>query len=163
MARAQTDNAVAPLWGYYVLVDVVSASGETRRVLLFKADAHLAHPPWIPGLVQMTQQVLDDSGCGWIYSVGTAGGSRDDVRLGDVSITNSGHILLQKPENAGATITSGLTVTGDVVPADRSPAAGAVAPLPHGSGRDRGGAAGRAAATPRQGSRVHTAGARATS
>lgn len=111
-----TDNTVAPLWGYYALVDVATSGGATRRVLLFKADAHLAHPPWIPGLVQMTQQVLDDSGCGWIYSIGTAGGSRDDVRLGDVSVTNAGQILLQKAENAGGPITSGLTVTGDAFP-----------------------------------------------
>src|SRR4051812_6239433 len=111
-----TDNAVAPLWGYYQLVDIETTGSGTKRVLLFKCDAHLAHPPWIEGLVQMVKQVLEDSQASWIYSIGTAGGSRDDVRLGDVPLTNTAHILLQKPQNAGVPI-GGQTFTCDQFPA----------------------------------------------
>jgi hypothetical protein len=117
VGAALTDNAVAPLWGYYRVVDLTTAGGQTRRVLLFKADAHLAHPPWIPGLVQMIKQVLDDSGCESIYTNGTAGGSRDDIRLGDVAVTNAGYILLKRPENLGGPIASATTVTDTAFPA----------------------------------------------
>jgi nucleoside phosphorylase len=115
VGTAQSDNAVAPLWGYYQLVDVATSAGATVRVLLFKCDAHLAHPPWIEGLIQMVQQVLTDSKPSWIYSIGTAGGSREDLRLGDVPLTNVAHIQLEKPENGGVPI-SGQTFTCEAFP-----------------------------------------------
>lgn len=112
----QTDYEGAPLWGFYALVDLTTAEGDARRVLLFKADAHLAHPPWISGLIQMVQQVLNDSACSWIYSIGTAGGSRDTSRLGDVAVTNAGQVLLQNADNLTGPIATGSTVTGTSFP-----------------------------------------------
>lgn len=100
----------APLWGYYALVDVGPASGASKRVLLFKSDSHLAHPPWMPGLIQVVTQIVKDSAPGLVCSAGTAGGSRLDLRLGDVVLTNSGHVLLRDKENASPPI-SGQTFT----------------------------------------------------
>jgi hypothetical protein len=124
VGTALTDNTGAPLWGYYQLVDIATTAGATTRVLLFKCDAHLAHPPWIEGLVQMVKQVLDDSQAKQIYSIGTAGGSRLDVRLGDVPLTNTAHILLQNKENAGVPI-GGQTFTCDAFPEQDLLSAGA--------------------------------------
>ena len=87
-----------PLWGLYRLVDIPTRK-KKLRVLLFKCDAHLAYAPWLQGLAQMTAQILDETGASWIWSIGTAGGSRETENLGDVIITNSGTIKLQKPEN----------------------------------------------------------------
>lgn len=99
-----------PLWGYYQLVDIPGAGGAAQRVLLFKCDAHLAHAPWFQGLSQMVQLILADAQPSLILSIGTAGGSRPDVRLGDTVVTNAAHIQLQKPENAGSGI-DGQTFT----------------------------------------------------
>jgi hypothetical protein len=115
VAGASTDNPQAPLWGFYQLVDIATGAGDMRKVLLFKADAHLAHPPWIDGLIQMVDHVITDASPAWIYSIGTAGGSREDLRLGDVVITNAGHIELKNPENAGVKI-AGETFTGTAFP-----------------------------------------------
>jgi hypothetical protein len=93
--------AVAPLWGFYKLVEVMGAAG-AQRVLLFKCDSHLAHPPWFAGLVQMLETILADVEPTTIYTIGTAGASRPEIRLGDVVITNAGYIELQDPNNAGA-------------------------------------------------------------
>jgi hypothetical protein len=115
-----------PLWGYYSVVDVIPGKGDSTRVLLFKADAHLAHSPWLKGLIEMVERVLDDSRCDWIYSVGTAGGSRVSSRLGDVAVTNAGHVLLHQEENRAGPVKSGSTVTGasfprtDLIDASRS-------------------------------------------
>jgi len=102
-AGLATDNPLAPLWGYYNLVEV-GAGSEGLLVLLFKSDAHLAHPPWIAGLEQLLGQILDDSEVAWVYSVGTAGGSAESERLGDIVVTNSAHIQLKNPGNLGAPI-----------------------------------------------------------
>jgi nucleoside phosphorylase len=52
----------------------------------------------------MVQLILQDARPSIIYSIGTAGGTRPDVRLGDTVVTNAAKIQLQKPENAGAGI-----------------------------------------------------------
>jgi hypothetical protein len=111
----QTDYPASPLWGYYQLVDCTTAAGKTVRVLLFKADAHLAHPPWIDGLVAMTNEVLS-CGCEWIYSIGTAGGTVLAEQLGDVTVTNAAEILLKCPDNANGPLKSGASVTGTTFP-----------------------------------------------
>lgn len=95
----QTDNVPARLWGYYQVVRIGGA-----KVLLFKCDAHLAHPPWIKGLVEMLELILRDTEPSWIYSIGTAGGTRDDVRLGDVTVTNAAHIELKNDNNSDVPI-----------------------------------------------------------
>lgn len=99
-----------PLWGYYQLVDIPGAGGAPQRVLLFKCNTHLAHAPWFQGLAQMVQLILADAQPSLILSIGTAGGTRPDVRLGDTVVTNAAHIKLQNPENAGAGI-DGQTFT----------------------------------------------------
>jgi nucleoside phosphorylase len=101
-----TDNAYNPLWGYFRTVQiVVDSSGATKTVLLFKCGAHLAHPPWLAGLTVMVTQILDETRASWIYSIGTAGGTRPDVRLGDVVMTNAADIQLQNANNAGSPLT----------------------------------------------------------
>lgn len=90
-----------PLWGYYRMVTIPNASGKKQDVLLFKASAHLAYPPWLEGLLQMMSHIIDEAKPAKIYSIGTAGGSSDQERLGDTAITNSGHISLEKSENKG--------------------------------------------------------------
>jgi nucleoside phosphorylase len=115
---ASTDNPGAPLWGLYRLVDIATTTAKTQRVMVFKCDAHLAHPPWLDGLARMVGQILDETGASWIWSIGTAGGSRLDIRLGDVVITNAAHIQLQKPDNKASKINND-TFKGKVFPASK--------------------------------------------
>ena len=115
VAGHTSDNTGAPLWGAYRLVKMKGASGKPISVLLFKCDAHLAHPPWIAGLIQMTQQILDDSGAAWIYSIGTGGGSRVDECLGDVVVTNAAHIQLKNPNNTSSPL-GGTSISGKAFP-----------------------------------------------
>jgi nucleoside phosphorylase len=113
-----TDNSSTPLWGLYRLVDITTAKKKTLRVLLFKCDTHLAHPPYISGLEQITTQLIEETGCSWIWSIGTAGGSRETENLGDVVITNAGHIQLTLSEN----LSSGLnnkTIKGKAFPSTK--------------------------------------------
>jgi nucleoside phosphorylase len=98
------EQATSPLWGYYQMVEIDGATGQKQRVLLFKCDSHLAHPPWFKGLAQMVKLILEDTQPKVIYSIGTAGGTRLDVRLGDTVVTNAAYIKLEKPENADAGI-----------------------------------------------------------
>ena len=113
-----TDNTSAPLWGLYRVIDMKTSKKKTLRVLLFKCDTHLAHPPYASGLEQITNQLIDDTGCSWIWSIGTAGGSKESENLGDVVITNAGHIQLKLSEN----LSSGLnnkSVKGTAFPSTR--------------------------------------------
>lgn len=84
----------SPLWGEFRLVKI-----NQQTVLLFKSEAHLAHPPYISGLEAMVQQIVADVKPKQIYSIGTAGGSSLSEVLGDTVVTNSGHIILKKKEN----------------------------------------------------------------
>ncbi|MCL3779923.1 hypothetical protein EMN47_05910 [Prolixibacteraceae bacterium JC049] len=93
-SRNAMKSDFSKLWGYFRLVEI-----KGRRVMLFKSEAHLAHPPYIEGLTQMVQNIIDDSQPKHIYSIGTAGGSSLTEMLGDTVITNSGHIILEKKEN----------------------------------------------------------------
>ena len=104
-----TDNPDNPLWGYFRVVEVSTAAGDTGTVLLFKCGAHLAHPPWIAGLSQMVSQILEDAQPHRLYSIGTAGGTRPDVRIGDVVITDCAEIRLKMPDNTASPL-SGQTV-----------------------------------------------------
>jgi nucleoside phosphorylase len=99
-----------PLWGLYQLVDVPGPGGSSLRALLFKADTHLAHPPWYAGLTTMVEQILKESRVGAVYSVGTAGGGHPDQKLGEVVVTDAAHVQLKNPNNDGAGI-SGQTFT----------------------------------------------------
>src|SRR4029077_4586121 len=99
-ATLSTDNAMAPLWGSFRLVKITPKGGKARTVLLFKCNAHLAHPPWLSGLSAMLDQILSETRATCIYSIGTAGGTREDVRLGDVVVTNKAHLELKNPNNA---------------------------------------------------------------
>jgi hypothetical protein len=113
--RTTTKIPGPPLWGLYRLVDVVTPNGKARRVILFKCDTHLAHPPYLAGLAQFVGQVLDETGAGWIWSIGTAGGSRLEACLGDVVVTNAAHITLRLSENAKSPINN-RTFTGTAFP-----------------------------------------------
>jgi hypothetical protein len=93
----------APLWGRYRMVRLgTGASG--RTVLLFKCDTHLAYSPWLAGLETLVAQLLAETGATTIYSIGTAGGGLDTIRLGDVAITNAATLRMKEPDNAHAAI-----------------------------------------------------------
>lgn len=99
-AAFHADDQSGALWGSFQLVRILDRSQRPWRVLLFKSNAHLAHPPWIEGLTAMLRAILADSRPDRIYSIGTAGGSRLDQHLGDAVITNAAMMLLQRPDNA---------------------------------------------------------------
>ena len=105
------------LWGYYQLVDIAGkgAGAKKKRVLLFKADAHLSHSPWLAGLVTMVQTIAADTEPSLIYSIGTAGGASLSQNLGDVSITNSGKLQLELQENLSSGL-NGNTYTATTFP-----------------------------------------------
>jgi nucleoside phosphorylase len=94
------DPKSGALWGFFQLVEIVDRSTRPWRVLLFKSNSHLAHPPWIPGLSAMTRAILEDTKADRIYSIGTAGGSRLSQRLGDSVVTICAQLDLQRPQNS---------------------------------------------------------------
>ncbi len=87
------------LWGYYRLVQITGQSGKVLKVLLFKAQAHLAYDPYLAGLQAMTNAVLEDTGAAYLYSIGTAGGVGDGDLLGNTVVTNSGRLYMTNPNN----------------------------------------------------------------
>ncbi|MDY8138716.1 hypothetical protein [Aquimarina sp. 2201CG5-10] len=89
------------LWGYFRMVKITNKDGEDLKVLLFKSESHLSHPPYITGLSDMVKNIIDDSQPDKVYSIGTAGGARLDECLGDVAVTNMAKIELDKPQNKG--------------------------------------------------------------
>jgi hypothetical protein len=102
-ARGSADYVPDPqsglLWGLFQLVRIVDRSGRPWRVLLFKSNTHLAHPPWIGGLSAMMRCILEDATPDRVYSIGTAGGASLGQRLGDSIITNSAQLDLRRPQN----------------------------------------------------------------
>jgi nucleoside phosphorylase len=90
------------LWGYYQLVRINSVSGSSHTILLFKSDAHLAHPPYLEGLVNEVQDLLGDVGPARLYSIGTAGGATAQQNLGDVAITNCATCQLTLSANSSS-------------------------------------------------------------
>ena len=93
------DKKSGELWGLFQLVEITDFSGRPWRVLLFKSNSHLAHPPWIQGLSKMIDCILEDTDADRIFTIGTAGGARLDQKLGDSVITNSALLDLIRPEN----------------------------------------------------------------
>jgi nucleoside phosphorylase len=87
------------LWGLFQFVAITDQSGRRWRVLLFKSNSHLAHPPWIAGLSAMVRCILEDTHADRIYTIGTAGGARADQRLGDAVIANAAMLDMQRPQN----------------------------------------------------------------
>lgn len=97
----KADDASGQLWGSFQMVRITDRSNRPWRVLLFKSNSHLAHPPWIAGLTAMLGCILEDTRADRIYSIGTAGGARLDQRLGDSVITNAALLDLERPQNSG--------------------------------------------------------------
>ncbi|HEY4989444.1 MAG TPA: hypothetical protein VII09_06535 [Opitutaceae bacterium] len=87
-------GASSKLWGFYQLVQIKGAGGKTFKVLLFKSDAHLAHPPYILSLETLVTTLAKEVEPSRIYSIGTAGGANGTQRLGDVAITNAAKLQL---------------------------------------------------------------------
>jgi nucleoside phosphorylase len=98
-ALAKPAGPPPPLWGLYVLVEIQAKSGPLK-VLLFKSNSHLAHAPGLSALADMTARIIDEVKPKHLYSIGTAGGTRLEQKLGDVVITNCGSIQLKDPINA---------------------------------------------------------------
>lgn len=94
-----SDPKSGSLWGFFQLVQITDQSDRPWRVLLFKSNSHLAHSPWTEGLTVMLRCILEDTKPDRIYTIGTAGGSRLDQHLGDVVITNTALLELQRPQN----------------------------------------------------------------
>ncbi|NNF34279.1 MAG: hypothetical protein HKN68_09225 [Saprospiraceae bacterium] len=99
--RANEDTSIEGynLWGYYRMVKITNANGKELKVLLWKASAHLAHPPYGKGLEKMVEVILSESQPKQIYTIGTAGGASVKECLGDTVFTNCGVIHIQKSEN----------------------------------------------------------------
>jgi hypothetical protein len=93
------DAKSGALWGWFQMVEISDRSGRPWRVLLFKSNSHLAHPPWIEGLSAITRILLEDTNADRIYSIGTAGGARPDQKLGDSVVINCAQLELQRPQN----------------------------------------------------------------
>jgi nucleoside phosphorylase len=105
-----------PLWGYYALLEIARHSGKPLKLLLFKSNSHLAHAPGLSGLVQIVNQLIEDVDPQWIYSIGTAGGTREDQRLGDVVVTDTATIKLENPINSASFAWNGQTFTSPWFP-----------------------------------------------
>jgi hypothetical protein len=99
--QAPSSSASNRLWGYFQLVRIAGAGQASFTVMLFKCDAHLAHPPWISGLAEIVGTIIAEAQPSRIYSIGTAGGANGSQRLGDVAITNAAKIQLTLSENTG--------------------------------------------------------------
>lgn len=93
------DPKSGELWGWFQLVEIRDQSNRPWRVLLFKSNSHLAHPPWVDGLSAMMKCILTDTKADRVYSIGTAGGARLDQCLGDSVITNASTLELLRPDN----------------------------------------------------------------
>ena len=83
--QAPSSSASNRLWGYFQLVRIKGAGQANFTVLLFKCDAHLAHPPWLSGLAEMVSAIIADAKPSRIYSIGTAGGAKWDPTAGRCS------------------------------------------------------------------------------
>ena len=112
----ENSGSTSELWGYYTLVNLTTKSGSTKTILLFKAGAHLAHPPYIKGLTEMVENIVKDTKAKVVYSIGTAGGGALDEILGDVAVTNAGHIELRLKENIDNCNYNNQTVANDYYP-----------------------------------------------
>lgn len=93
------DAKSGALWGSFQLVEITDTSGRPWRVLLFKSNSHLAHPPWVDGLSAMLRCILEDTKADRIYTIGTAGGARQDQSLGDAVITNAALLDVERLQN----------------------------------------------------------------
>src|SRR5262249_48326505 len=98
-AEYVADPKSGKLWGLFQFVQIVDRSGRPWRVLLFKSNSHLAHPPWFKGLVAMLRCIMEDAKPDRLYTIGTAGGARLNQRLGDAVVTNAALLDLQRPQN----------------------------------------------------------------
>jgi len=84
---------------YFQMVKITTENNTTKNVLLVKSEVHLAHYPFIIGVSEMVQAIIDQSGAKQIISTGTAGGSGVSQTLGDVVLTNAAHIHIKQPIN----------------------------------------------------------------
>lgn len=87
------------LWGYYRMVRVKDKNGKPQDVLLFKSTCHLAHPPFIEGLMAMVKMIIKEAAPEKLYTIGTAGGTSASEALGDTVITQTGRLSLDKSVN----------------------------------------------------------------
>ncbi len=105
-------GASTPLF-YYQLVGINSTRTDNfLRVLLVKSEVHLAHDPYITGVDQLVETLIEQTGVNTIISTGTAGGSSISQSLGDVMLTTRAHINLEKPENLKLCGYNNQTITG---------------------------------------------------
>ncbi len=96
--RANEDSSFEGyyLWGYYRMVKITNQNGKELDVLLWKASAHLAHPPYGKGLEKMVEVILEESKPSQLYTIGTAGGASVNECLGDAVFTNCGVVKIEQ-------------------------------------------------------------------
>jgi len=111
----KSESAAYPLWGNYRYVTLQGRGGQPITVLLFQSNTHLAYAPFLDGLATITRQILRETQAQWIYSIGTAGGGRLDLRLGDSVITNAACLRLANPANEASPFNN-VTFTGTGFP-----------------------------------------------
>ncbi len=73
---------------------VVKLPSNDKNVLLFKSDMHVSTDGKDLPLRSMLQQIIDDFNPRFIFTIGTAGGSRIEDNLGTVNVTNCAHFDL---------------------------------------------------------------------
>lgn len=100
-SRNAPKSEAPDLWGFFTLVKIKNKAGKENTVLLYKSESHLAHPPYIQGLSDMVKDIITDVQPKQVYTIGTAGGASLNEVIGDVVVTNAGHIELEKEENKG--------------------------------------------------------------
>ena len=111
--KANTPSGASTPLFYYQLVGVNSTRTDNLlRVLLVKSEVHLAHDPYITGVDQLVETLIEQTGVNTIISTGTAGGSSVSQPLGDVMLTTRAHINLEKPENLKLCDYNNQTITG---------------------------------------------------
>lgn len=98
-SRGSENYSGDDLWGYFLLVEIDDVDGKKQTVLLFKSSSHLAHKPYAAGLTAMVENIVTDTETKTLYSIGTAGASTLEENLGDVVVTNTGHLTMKAPEN----------------------------------------------------------------
>jgi hypothetical protein len=101
-AAPSSGSSTNRLWGYYRPVLIDSIGGGSHTILLFKSNAHLAHPPYLNGLTKELQELIGDVNPSRLYSIGTAGGATDQQNLGDVVVTNGAACKLTLSQNSGS-------------------------------------------------------------
>ena len=96
--REFKDASSGTRWGYFAMLKIKNQAGKELVVMAFKAECHLSHQ-YVSGVVGMVQALIQSAKPEKLFSIGTSGGATLNEALGDVAVTNAGHVKLEKPQN----------------------------------------------------------------